>query len=502
MGAETAGRSFREGQKTAPAAHLDIKEVGRVKAVREFIISVAGLLSCINGQVVEFQRGGLGIVMGFTGDETQVLLLGAGISVRIGDEVYNKAWPLLLPVSDSYLGRIVSSLCDPLDGLGELQPGDLYPVFRDAPGVMQRVPVHDTLETGTLLIDAVIPIARGQRQLLIGDRLTGKTSVALDAIISQKGKGVVCVYICIGKPYASLVKVLNLLREQDVLDYTVVVNAASSVSVGEQYLAPYVGTMIGEHFMLQGKNVLVIFDDLTKHAWIYRQISLLLERAPGREAYPGDIFYIHSQLVERAGSMGPELNNGSMTMLPIIETLQGDLTGYIPTNMISMTDGQIFFDSGLFQKGVKPPVDFGLSVSRIGNKAQWPGMRGLSKNFRLEYIQYQELLQMTRIRASGISKQAQARLRRGEAQTHLIVQDKNAPVSIPEQFIFLHAMNLGILDGLPAESMTKFKKEIFRFISSNQPDVIREIRTTRDISEKGKKALEGSLRAYVQGLSG
>jgi len=490
-------RSLEEQEQSSL---FDVREVGTVRAVRQFIVSVGGLTSSINGQIIEFQKGGLGLVMGFRGDETQVLLLESGITVRTGDEVYNKAQSLTLPVSDAFLGRIVTSLCEPVDGLAPLTGGTAYPVFGEAPGVMDRVPVHDTLETGTLLIDAVIPIAKGQRQLLIGDRMTGKTSVGLDAFINQKNKGVVCIYACVGKPYSSLIKVLNLLREREIMNYCIVVNASSSVSVGEQYLGPYTACMIGEHFMKQGRDVLVIFDDLTKHSWVYRQISLLLERAPGREAYPGDIFYIHSQLVERAGCLKPELKGGSMTFLPIIETLQGDLTGYIPTNMISMTDGQIYFDTGLFQKGIKPPVDFGLSVSRIGNKAQWPGMRELSKSFRLDYLQYQELLQMTRLRASGLSKEAQTKLKRGEALTYLIVQEKNRPVPVEEQMIYLFTLNLGLLDDLPAKSMKQFKKEIFAFVQKNQPKLIDEMLQTRKLSEENKAKLQNTVTLYLKGL--
>jgi F-type H+-transporting ATPase subunit alpha len=299
----------------------------------------------------------------------QVLVLGDASSVRAGDEVYNKGKTLILPVSDDFIGRVVNSMCEPQDGLGPIEAKDYYPVFIVAPGVMDRMPVKDTLESGTLIIDGIIPLAKGQRQLLIGDRLTGKTTVALDAIINQKGRNVVCIYCCIGKPYSSLVKVLDTLREKEAFDYTIIVSGVASISTGEQYLAPYTACMLGEYFMHKGRDVLLVTDDLTKHAWVYRQISLLLERAPGREAYPGDIFYIHSQMMERAGYMRQELGGGSMTFLPIVEILQGDLTGYIPTNLVSMTDGQLYFSTPLFNKGFKPAIDFGLSVSRIGNKA-------------------------------------------------------------------------------------------------------------------------------------
>ncbi|MCX5703499.1 MAG: F0F1 ATP synthase subunit alpha, partial [Candidatus Omnitrophica bacterium] len=345
--------------------------------MRKFIVITEGLPSCMNGQIVEFASGTLGLVMGFTEEKVQILVLGDASSIRAGDEVYNKGKSLNLPVSDAFLGRVVNGLCQPLDGLGPIGASEFFPVFRIAPGVMERVPVKESLETGTLILDAIIPIAKGQRQLLIGDRLTGKTTVALDAILNQKGKDVICIYCCIGKPYSSLLKTLDILKENDAFKYTIVVSAVASVSTGEQYLAPYTACVLGEYFMYKGKDVFVIFDDLTKHAWTYRQISLLLERAPGREAYPGDIFYVHSQLVERAGYLKPELGGGSMTFFPIVEILQGDVTGYISTNLISMTDGQLYFSTALFNKGFKPAIDFGLSVSRIGNKAQWPAMKEL-----------------------------------------------------------------------------------------------------------------------------
>ncbi len=421
-------------------AGFEVKEVGQVQSVRKFIVIAKGLPSCMNGQIVEFANGVRGLVMGFTEEKVQILVLGDASSIRAGNDVYNKAESLRLPVSDGFIGRCVNALCQPQDGQGPIEVDQYLPVFKVAPGVMDRMPVKDTLESGTLIIDAIIPLAKGQRQLLIGDRLTGKTTVAMDAILNQKGKGVICIYCCIGKPYSSLLKILDILKDKEALEYTVVVSAVAAVSTGEQYLAPYSACMLGEYFMNKGKDVLLVHDDLTKHAWIYRQISLLLERAPGREAYPGDTFYIHSQLMERAGFMRQELGGGSMTFLPIVEILQGDLTGYIPTNLVSMTDGQLYFSTALFNKGFKPAIDFGLSVSRIGNKAQWPSMKSLSKSLRLDYLQYKELLQMTQLRTTGLSKEAELRLKRGEAINQLIVQDKNKPVALEEQIIYLFAL--------------------------------------------------------------
>jgi len=484
--------------QTKIEAGYDVREVGHVVSVREFLITITGLLSCINGQIVEFRGGHLGLVMGFKGDLAQVLLLGLRADLRVGDEVYNRGQLLNLPVGEGFLGRVVNSLCDPVDGQGLIASDERAFVFSDAPGVMDRVPVNQTMATGTFALDVVIPIAKGQRQLLIGDRLTGKTTVAIDAILNQKGNGTICIYNSIGKPYSSLTTIIDLLREKDALSYTIVVDSTSSNSVGQQYLGPYTACMLGEYFMYRGKDVLVVLDDLTKHAWTYRQISLLLERAPGREAYPGDIFYIHSQLMERAAYLSPKMKGGSMTFFPIIETLQGDLTSYIPNNIISMTDGQLYFDSALFYKGVKPAIDFGLSVSRIGNKAQWQAMRQLSKDIRLEYLQYQELLQMTRLRATGLSEEAQKKIKRGEIITELINQNKYQPVPLEGQVIFLFALNLGMLDTISSVSINRFKNEVVGFVRKRNPGLLDAIVTTHELTDENGEELGGMLLEFFE----
>jgi F-type H+-transporting ATPase subunit alpha len=486
-------------KNSATSVKFEVREVGRVKSVREFIAIATDLPSCINGQIVEFEKGIRGLVMGFVGDEVQILVLGSKTAIRAGDKVYSRGKGLALPVGEKFLGRMVNSLCEPIDGQGAIEADDSYPVFRIAPGVMERIPVDQTLETGTKILDITIPIAKGQRQLIIGDRLTGKTSVALDAILNQKGKDVICVYACIGKTYQALLKVLNLFKERDAFPYTLVVSGIASTSAAEQYLCPYTACMLGEYFMYHGKDVFVVFDDLTKHAWVYRQICLLLERAPGREAYPGDIFYIHSQLMERGGYLKPELGGGSMTFFPIVEILQGDVTGYIPTNIISMTDGQTYFSTALFNKGFKPAIDLGLSVSRIGNKAQWPAMKALSKSLRLDYLQYLELVKMTQLRATGLSKEAEARLRHGEAISQLLVQGKSKPVPVEEQVMYLYALNRGVLDNISVAQVGQFKREFFTHVQEWYPTLIEELRTTHELSDANKENLEDSLRRYFQG---
>lgn len=480
------------------AAKFAVHEVGTIKSVRECIITVKGLPSCINGQIVELKQGGRGMVLGFNEEEVQILVLNTLASLRSGEEVFSRGEFLHLPVGEGFLGRVVNSLCEPVDNQGPIEPADFSPVFAEAAGVMERIPVKETLETGTLVLDAIIPIAKGQRQLFIGDRLTGKSTVAVDAIINQKGKEVICIYCCIGKTHASLAKILSIFHQKQVMPYTIVVSSTASVSMGEQYLAPYTAAMLGEYFMKKGKDVLVVFDDLTKHAWVYRQISLLLERPPGREAYPGDIFYIHSQLMERAGYLRAELGGGSMTFFPIAEILQGDVTGYICSNLISMTDGQVYFNAALFNKGIKPAIDFGLSVSRIGNKAQWLAMKTLSEKIRLEYLQYQELLQMTQLRTTGLSKEVEEKMKRGQAITQLLIQDKNKPLSMEAEIIYLFVLSLGILDNLSPQEIEKFKDEFIGKILEWYPDIFGEIRSAQVLTDSNIEKLQETLGRYFQ----
>jgi F-type H+-transporting ATPase subunit alpha len=489
-----------QAAETTQTAKFQAHEIGTVVSVRECIVKVKGMPSCINGQMVEFGQGGRGMVFGFNEDIVQVLVINSKGSLHVGEKVISKGEFLKLPVGEGFLGRIVNSLCEPVDNSGPIIPDDCFSVFCEAPGVMDRVPVKETLETGTLLLDAVIPIAKGQRQLLIGDRMTGKTTVAVDAIINQKGREVICIYCCIGKPFSTLLKTLALFNEKEVMDYTVVVSGVASVSMGEQYLAPYTACMLGEYFMKKGKDVFLVFDDLTKHAWVYRQISLLFERAPGREAYPGDIFYVHSQLMERAGYLKPELGGGSMTFFPIVDILQGDVTGYISSNLISMTDGQIYFSTALFNKGIRPAIDFGLSVSRIGNKAQWPAMKALSGQMRLEYIQYQELLQMTQLRTTGLSKEAEDRMKRGQAITQLLIQDKNKPILMEAEIFYLFALSMGVLDTLTATDIQKFKDEFVGLVNKEFPDLFKEVRNSQVLNDLSIEMLYEAMNHYFSGV--
>lgn len=477
---------------------IQIQEVGRVKEIKKSIAKVTGLVRCMTGQILDINENSKGIVIGFTRGEIVAFLLGRIEEVRVGDNVYSRMEPFQIPVGEKFLGRIVNALAEPMDGKGPIQgAGDRYPVFRKAPGVLQRVPITRTFETGTLTIDATIPIGKGQRELIVGDRMTGKTSICLDAMINQRGKDVVCIYCCIGRTYTSLQRVVEILKEKKALDYTIVVAAHAASPGGEQYLVPYTACTLGEYFMDRGRDVFVVFDDLTKHAWAYRQLSLLMERPPGRDAYPGDIFYLHSQLMERAGQYSPEFGDGSMTFFPIVDTLQGDVTGYIPSNLISMTDGQIYMNTALFNSGFKPAIDLGLSVSRIGNKVQSPAMKELSGMLRLEYVRYNELLKITRFKAS-VSEQVTKRLREGEVLTQFFAQMNNEPYALEEEVILIYALRRKILAVLSKGEIDYFKKNIYAFIKKHSPDVLRELSERKELTAASRKGLDESLVEFFR----
>lgn len=472
---------------------LEIKEVGCVKDVRRGIAKVSGLPSCVYGQMVQFSQGTKGLVIGFNPEDVLVIILGGEHNISVGDSVTSLAELLTVGVGEGFLGRIINSLGEPLDAKGDIDVSDFFPVFREALGVMEREPITEPLTTGIKIIDLVIPIGKGQRELIIGDRQTGKSSIGLDTIINQKDKLINCIYCWIGGPYTALKKNLYLLQEHGALDYTTVVCASADTSAAEQYLAPYVAATLAEYFMFNGQDVLVVFDDLTKHAWIYRQMSLLLERFPGREAYPGDIFYLHSQLLERAGKLKEEKGGGSITFLPIAETLQGDITGYIQTNLISITDGQIYINSSLFREGFKPAIDLGLSVSRIGSRVQYPAIKEISQGLRLEYAQYREMLRLTKLR-TRLSTEAMEKMRRGEALQNLFMQPNNRPISIEEQIALFYAFKRKILEAVSPMALKKFIPGFFEYLEMENPAFVNRIREKKELSEEIKSELE---RNYV-----
>jgi len=482
---------------------IEIKEVGRVEEVKQGIIKISGLPNCLYGQVIEFENDSgariKGMVVEFNPSCVYGIVFGDEYSVKVGDTVSSQGKPLYVPVGENFVGRIVDSLARPFDDKGEIVSSGLNPVFREAAGVMEREPINEALLTGIKIIDLLIPIGKGQRELIVGDRQIGKTSIALDTIINQKGKNVICIYCWIGGNYAAFKKIIQMLSQKGAMDYTFAVCAPAGSSSAEQYICPYTTATLGEYFMQKGKDVFVVFDDLTKHAWIYRQMSLLLERAPGREAYPGDIFFLHSQLMERAGFLKPEFGGGTMTFFPMAETLQGDITGYVPSNLVSMTDGQIYLNTNLFQEGFKPAIDLELSVSRIGSKVQRPAMRVLSRGLRYEYVHYRSLQRLTRLRTK-LSSEATQQLQRGRALYELLTQNNNAPLSLAEEIVLFYAFDKKILEAIGIEQVKRFKAEFFTFLQKHNSDIVDELNKFGDLTEQVKEKLDKAIQEFFRML--
>jgi len=476
---------------------VDVREIGTITEVKRGIVKLAGLPTCILGQLMELGAGVRGFVIGFSDQEVFALTLGDEAELSVGQQVHVQQQPLRLAVGSQMLGRIVSPLGEPLDGQPLADGEALRPMFQDAPGIMARAPVERQLCAGIKVIDTMIPLGRGQRELIVGDRMTGKTSLALDAILNQRSSGVVCVYCNIGQSQHKLQQVIQLLRERQAQAYTVVVAAPASRQASEQFLAPYAACAIGEEFMQQGRDVLVVFDDLSKHAWAYRQLSLLLERPPGREAYPGDMFYVHAQLMERAGQLKPERGGGSMTFLPICETQQGDVTGYISSNLISMTDGQLYLSSELFYQGTKPAIDVGLSVSRIGNKVQPHLLRWASGSLRLELLQYHELMRLSRFASAG-SDALVKRRERGALLQRLMTQPVSQPVCLEDETFLFYAFQSGWLSRLTEEGLQRCLQGLSARLPAFALDALRENQPlTPALHARLDAALEEIVQPYV-----
>ncbi len=475
---------------------LKLKEYGTVAEIRQDVVSVTGLTNCMNGQLVTIGDHAKGVIVGFDPDYVLVLIVQVRQNIKPGDRVMTTMDEFRVPVGENMIGRSVNALAEPRDGHGAIKADMEYPIFNTAPTVLEREPLSDVLQTGTKIVDMTLPVGKGQRMLILGDRMSGKTTVALDAIVNQKNRNVVCIYCGIGKAEAALQRVRDIFDHEDVWEYGIIVSATASDSMGQQYLVPYVATSLGEYFMYEkGRDTLVVFDDFTKHAWAYRQISLLLDRAPGRDAYPGDIFYIHSQLVERAGKMKPELGGGSMTHLPIIETQQGDFAGYIPSNIISMTDGQIYLNSTLFGEGFKPAIDMGLSVSRIGNRVQWPAMKKPTGRLKLEYVRHKELEKLTRIKA-GTSGDVDIRLRQGKVLEEALKQDQNMPVPMEDQVIQLFGLQNGLLDGAAPAAVRGLLLRFVEFVHLQTPGVVEALVAGRKMTEAIQEGLHEQLKKF------
>ena len=459
---------------------LRMESIGTVLTVGDGIALVYGLDDVMAGELVQFSSNVTGMVFNLEEDSVGVVIFGDEKTIKEGDVVKRTYKVAEMPVGDALLGRVVSALGVPIDGKGDIKVHKYRPIETRSPTVVQRQPVKEPLQTGIKAIDSMIPIGRGQRELIIADRQTGKTSIVIDAIINQKGKGVYCIYVAIGQKMSNIVSVTETLQKYGALEYTTIVNASSRSAASSQYLAPFAGCAIGEEFMHTGRHALVIYDDLSKHAQAYRQLSLLLRRPPGREAYPGDIFYLHARLLERAAKLTDELGGGSLTAIPIIETQAGDITSYIPTNVISITDGQIYLESDLFYAGVRPAINVGLSVSRVGGNAQTRAMKQVAGRLRLDLAQYRELLAFTQFGAE-LDKATQAQLTRGERMVEILKQGQYETLPLSKQVLIIYVGTNGYLDDLPVTLIRKFEIEFYKFIDNQHTDIAIEIETERQL---------------------
>ena len=479
-------------------AEIEVVEVGTVIQVGDGIARVHGLEKVMSGELLEFANGVMGMALNLEEDNVGVVILGPYTEIREGDQVKRTGRIMEVPVGEALLGRVVNPLGLPLDARGPVETTSFRPVESDAPGVMDRKSVHEPMQTGIKAIDSMVPIGRGQRELIIGDRQTGKTAIALDTIINQKGKDVICVYVAIGQKQSTVAGVVEKLRQHDALEYTIVVTAGASDPAPLLFLAPYAGCAMGEYFMYNGKHVLVVYDDLSKQAAAYRELSLLLRRPPGREAYPGDVFYLHSRLLERAAKLSDEKGGGSLTALPFIETQAGDVSAYIPTNVISITDGQIFLESDLFYSGVRPAVNVGLSVSRVGGSAQIKAMKKVAGTLRLDLAQYRELQAFAQF-GSDLDKATAAKLIRGERTVEMLKQNENQPMDVEKQVISIYAVTKGYMDDIPVEDVRRFESELLSFMSGNKSELLSQIKETKELPDT--KLLDEAIQEFKKGFS-
>lgn len=474
---------------------LNIKDTGIVIAVGDGIARVYGLKNVMASELVEFEGGVFGMALNLEEDNVGCIILGDDKHIKEGSIAKTTGKIVQVPVGEGLMGRVINPLGQPLDGKGPIPYKKTRPVEQKAWGVVYRQPVKEPLQTGIEAIDSMIPIGRGQRELILGDRQTGKTAIVVDTIINQKGQDVFCIYVAIGQKMSTVAQVIDTFQKYGAMDYTCVVVASSSDPAPLQFLAPYSGCAIGEEFRDNGKHALVIYDDLTKHAWAYRQVSLLLRRPPGREAYPGDIFNLHSRLLERAAKMSDEKGGGSLTAIPIIETQLGDVSAYIPTNVISITDGQIYLETDLFNAGIRPAINVGISVSRVGGKAQIKAMRKVAGKLRLELAQFRELAAFAQF-ASELDPQTRSQLIRGERLTELLKQDQYAPKPVEVQVMEIYAGTAGFLDSLPLEYVKKFQHELVEFIQKKYPSIPQSIKQTSDLTQESEKLLHAAITEF------
>ncbi|MCF1583992.1 F0F1 ATP synthase subunit alpha [Tetragenococcus koreensis] len=492
---------------------LSVEEVGTVTYIGDGIARAHGLENAMSGELLEFSNGSYGMAQNLESNDVGIIILGDFDDIREGDRVKRTGRIMEVPVGKEMIGRVVNPLGQAIDGLGDIKTDKTRPVEGAAPGVMDRQSVSQPMQTGLKAVDALVPIGRGQRELVIGDRKTGKTTIAIDTILNQKGQDVICIYIAIGQKDSTVRAQTETLRQYGALDYTIVMAAGASEPAPLLYIAPYAGTAMGEEFMYEGKDVLVVFDDLSKQAAAYRELSLLLRRPPGREAYPGDVFYLHSRLLERAAKLSDDLGGGSLTALPFVETQAGDISAYIPTNVISITDGQIFLESDLFYSGVRPSIDAGLSVSRVGGSAQTKAMKKVSGTLRVDLASFRELEAFTQF-GSDLDQATQAKLNRGRRTVEILKQGLHEPLPMAKQVLILYALTHGFLDSIPVNQLLNFEHELFDYVDANHPEVLNEINQTEDLPAEEKidepikefrqtfmdEIQNGSLRDSVQSL--
>ncbi len=482
-------------------APLKMVDVGNVIEIGDGIARIYGLAAAKYNELLQFPNDIMGIALNLEEDSVAAVILGDYTSIKEGDEVRCTGRIAEVPVGEALIGRVVDALGSPLDGQGPVKTKKTMPVERIAPNVTRRKSVDTPVQTGIKAIDSLIPLGRGQRELIIGDRSTGKTAITLDTIINQKGGDLICIYVAIGQKTSKVARVVATLEEHDAMKHTIVVAANASDSVAMQYLAPYAGCAMGEYFMEAGKDALVIYDDLSKHGWAYRQLSLLLRRPPGREAYPGDVFYLHSRLLERAAKYAPEYGGGSLTALPIIETQAGDMSAYIPTNVISITDGQMYLETDLFNAGNRPALNAGLSVSRVGSAAQTKAMKQVAGKLRLELVQFRELAAFAQFGTSELDKATRAQLERGQRITEVLKQPQYVPMSLDKQVTILYAAINGYLDDVPVDKATAFEANFHRFMEANHPEIGKTINKDKEISDKTEEALKKAIVEFKKGMS-
>jgi F-type H+/Na+-transporting ATPase subunit alpha len=479
------------------AVDVDVAEIGSVVTIGDGIARVHGVERVMAGEMLAFPHGVFGIALNLDEESVGVVLLGESHAIKEGDTVKRTGRIISVPVGEEMLGRVVNALGQPVDGKGPILTKRFAPIERIAPGVVDRQPVREPVQTGLKAIDSMIPIGRGQRELIIGDRQTGKTAIAVDTIINQRDKDLICIYNAIGQKTSTVAQVVKTLEEADAMRYTIVVVAAAADPAPMLYVSPYAACAMGEFFRDSGRHALCVYDDLSKHAQAYREISLLLRRPPGREAYPGDVFYLHSRLLERAAKMRPELGGGSLTALPIIETQAGDLSAYIPTNVISITDGQIFLETDLFHQGVRPAVNVGLSVSRVGGSAQVKAMRQVAGRLRLDLAQYRELAAFAQF-ASDLDKATQDQLARGARLVEILKQPQYRPLAVEQQVLLIYAATNGHLDAVAVPDIDRYERELFRFIETRRPAVVSALAAKKQLDDQLRAEIDGALREFGQ----